>query len=384
MTSAALGQIDGARKYTVKRRLRGIDTVEIELDERSSLDSSELVVENTLYLPYIDADAPLAFLLEQIEHDDDALKNDMVISGRTLDGVATDGRVAAPDPANFPTDTTGHDEQLVVPAETAMKHYVDANAGATAVADRQLPGFVVATDAGRGADVSYAARYETVLKALTEISLAADLGWKCTFESGTGLHTFEIIEPVDRSATVIFDFEFDSLEEVKSVESLIDSRNVAVVAGQGELTDRDIVVRGTATGLQRRETFVDARDVELGSTALLEQRGDAVLAAATPTKSIAATPRQFGPFQYTRDFHLGDRVKVRNYKRSEDFVAQIIEVWITVEKSASVPEIVCILDRGLPTLASRVSGSPVTGARVDASSGGSGSGSRAFSVFTGG
>jgi len=152
---------------------------------------------------------------------------------------------------------------------------------------------------------------------------------------------------------------------LEQVESLIDSRNIAIVAGQGELAARDIAIRGTATGLQRREAFVDARDIEVGETTLLQQRGDAFLAATTPTKSIEATPRQFGPFQYTRDFHLGDYVTVRNYRRGEDFSAQIIEVWIEVDpKSASVPEVKCILGRSIPTLQTRVSGSPVTGARV--------------------
>lgn len=374
MSSAPLGIVDSARKILIKRKLRGIDTVEFDLDERAALDSSQLIVENTLYMPSVDADAPLAFLLEQSENEDDATKNDLAVVGRTLDGIALDGRLAHPDPSNWPTDTAGHDEQTSVPAETAIKHYVEVNGGPTAHADRVIPGFAIATDAGRGSTVSYAARYESVLKACTELSLAADLGWKVTYESGTGLHTFEVIEPVDRSANVIFDFEFDSLESYHQLESLLDSRNVVLVAGQGELTDRDIVVRGSATGLQRREAFQDARDVELGNTTLLNQRGDAVLAASGPSKSIVATPRQFGPFQYTRDFHLGDRVRVRNYKRQQDFVAQIIEVWITVDKSASVPQVQCILDRALPTLQSRIGGSPVTGARQDAGGGSAGGG----------
>lgn len=362
--SDPLGILDLAQKIVVHRRLRGIDTIEIELDERAVRDADLLVLQNTLYLPLLDADAPLAFLLEQVARDDDAQKRAMIVSGRTLDGIALGGRLCWPDPANYPNDTTGYDKQTSVKAETAIKHYVEKNAGPTAHVDRRVPGFVVATDALRGATVSAAARYQFVLDQVIEIALSADLGWKTTFEVATG-HTFEIIVPTDRSASVFFDFEFDMLQRIEEVESVLDSKTIAVVAGQGEGTERDVVIRGTATGLGRREAFVDARDVEVGATSILNQRGDAFLAAATPTKSIVATPRQFGSFQYTRDFHLGDRVLVRNYQRSESFSAQIIEVIITVDKSASVPSIETVLDRATPTLQSRVSGAPVSGGRVD-------------------
>src|SRR5699024_553894 len=46
------------------------------------------------------------------------------------------------------------------------------------------------------------------------------------------------------------------------VESELDYKNFAVVAGQGEGADRRIVTVGDAVGKDRRVLFVDARDVE--------------------------------------------------------------------------------------------------------------------------
>ena len=97
-----------------------------------------------------------------------------------------------------------------------------------------------------------------------------------------GDFVFDVVEGVDRQGSVFFDFAFETLERWEELDSVIDAKTVALVAGQGEGTARDIATRWSGTeptGFDRREAFLDARDVELGETTILDQRGDAFLAA---------------------------------------------------------------------------------------------------------
>ena len=143
----------------------------------------------------------------------------------------------------------------------------------------RCPGLVVAADAARGPTVTVNGRYQTVLDLVREIGLLAGLGWEITYDPGSGDFVFDVIEGVDRSASVFFDFAFETLERWEELDSVIDAKTVALVAGQGEGTARDLVTRWSGTeptGFDRREAFLDARDVELGETTVLAQRGDAL------------------------------------------------------------------------------------------------------------
>ena len=117
---------------------------------------------------------------------------------------------------------------------------------------------------------------------------------------------------------MFFDFAFETLERWEELDSVIDAKTVALVAGQGEGTARDLVTRWSGTeptGFDRREAFLDARDVELGETTVLAQRGDAFLAATGAETSLEADVHQYGGFRYREHWDVGDVVTVRNAER---------------------------------------------------------------------
>lgn len=377
------GIIDIADKIIVTRWLRAPDEIEVTIDRRKAY-AAQATAGRVLYLPAIDFSAPLAFLIEIVEYDRDPKTNQLVLHGRTLDGIALGDRLAVPDPDNYPADTAGHDEQTSVPAETAFKHYVDKNGGPGAHVDRQVPGFVIATDAGLGSDVSVSARYQYVQDVGVEICLAADIGWECVFDPATGDHVLDVIIPRDLSSSVFLDTEFDTISEWHQIQSLAGTKSLAIVGGQGELTDRDIVIRPAVepTGLDRREVFVEAKDVASGATAILQQRGDSTLAGASPQTSVTVTARNEGVFQYPTDYQLGDYVLARDRESGVAEAKQIIGVKITVDKSAAVPTIEPILDKAAPS--TRQSSSSFSGGKVDVSVPGGGSGGGGLTNIDGG
>lgn len=351
VTRATLGLVDQSwERLSYVRRYAAMDTFELVIN-RTRLWASELATKRLLYLP---DEGDLVFLIEQIASvAEGSTRNDeMTVTGRSLEGIAMAERLVEP-PAG-----ESHDRQTGVAAETAIKHYLRAHAGDLASPARQVPGLVVAADAAQGVTVTAAGRFQTVLDLVREIGLLAGLGWEILYDPGTGDFRFDVTVGIDRSASVFFDFAFETLERTDELDSVIDAKTVALVAGQGEGTARDLVTRWSGaepTGFERREAFLDARDVELGATTLLEQRGDAFLAATGAETSLEADVHQYGGFRYREHWDVGDLVTVRNAERALSYPARVVEVAKSFERSAAAPTVRATLGRPFPTLASQAS-----------------------------
>lgn len=212
---------------------------------------------------------------------------------------------------------TGYDNQNDK-AETNMRHYVNINMINAADADRDYSLLELEADQTRGATINYQARFQTIHQILEEHSLLSDLGWTINLDLDNSKFKFHILEGVDRSAgngvnsEVKFSPEFDSVKFLQYVENSLQSKNVAVVAGQNEAQNRDIEIvqrdGGTFTDLDRREFFVDARD--LATQAELIQRGNEKLADIGDEISFQFDNAESSPFTFKEDYDLGDIVTV--------------------------------------------------------------------------
>ncbi|CAN5751372.1 hypothetical protein BH23CHL7_BH23CHL7_17410 [soil metagenome] len=363
-TRAVIGRLDPSyTTLSTVRRFWGIDSFSLEIDRRR-LYASDIALGRWIFLP---ANGEL-YAVELIDATREGSGRAMSVMGRSIEGAALAERRVLPPPG------LAYDRVVAVSAETAMKHYVAANAGPSADAARQIPGLAIAADALRGPTITTSGRYQALADLLAQIGMIGGLGWTTTYDRGSDTITFDVVEGVDRSATVFLDFAFETLESWERLDDATDSKTLAIVAGQGEGTDRDVVVRWSGaepTGLARREAFVDARDVELGNTALLEQRGDAFLAAARSERRVEAVMHQHGSFRYGRDFDLGDLVLVRSDGTS--FVSRVVEVTSRWSTSVETPEITLALDRPFPTLRERVASASTGPAPiVDSGTGGGG------------
>lgn len=372
---ALLGVLDASyASVTLSRRLWGIDSFQMRVHRRRAYADS-IVAGNIVWFPH-ENDA--AYLIESIQGDETgSVQNDWITaSGRSLDAFATEERRIIPPVGE------AYDRITTEKAETIMKYYVDTHCGPGAEAERQVPGLVIAADAARGLTLSAEYRYHTVTQALKEIGMVGGLGWQSTFnyDKVTPADTeveFDVIAGTDRSASVFFDFEYQTLEEWHELERILDSKTFAIVAGQGEGEERDIVERWQGVpepeGFARREAFIDARDVALGNTDLLEQRGDAFLAGAAPERSLEANVHQFGSFKYRTHWDMGDIILVRNRPRGLQYSARIVEVHKTFSERAT--QVTAVLDRPFPTLKEKLSASSSAGTGsviVDQPTGGGG------------
>lgn len=275
------------------------------------------------------------------------------VSGKEFGGLLSD-RLA------LPLVGQSHDTKNW-PAESMMKYYVNVNAAAGAAVNRRFPNFIVATDLGRGPGFTYNARYQDLLTVIEEIGTQADMiGWETSFLSTTNTWMFDVIIGTDRTegtyAPVYFDLELETILAQGWISTEAGLKNYAIVAGQGEGAARTIVDRFLGatepTGLDRREVFVDARD--LPDAISLESRGDQKLHETKIEDSISVQLNLNGAFQYRQDWNLGDLITVRNETWGLRKNMRIISVKLGYQPGQGMASISIELDKHLPTLRTRV------------------------------
>lgn len=145
------------------------------------------------------------------------------------------------------------------------------------------------------------------------------------------------------SDPIIFSKEFDNLTSSSYEYSTAGEKNVALIGGAGEGLERFYSLIGsTQSGIKRRELFVDAasinrtykddNDVEQQYTdeeytAMLNAAGKQQLAARTAMESFdGVLDVMNSPYQYNRDFALGDIVTEENHEIGKYANVRILEV----------------------------------------------------------
>lgn len=187
----------------------------------------------------------------------------------------------------------------------------------------------------------------SVLDAEKKLAEVSGLGFAVLFDPEIGAETFTVYKGVDRSDDLTPDYvgyfgtDIGNIQNVSVTSGTTDYKNVAVVAGAGEGAARTvrIVSLGNVSGENRRELYVDARDLQreyqvatpTGAVdskgnpiytyetrtytdaeynAILDARGLEKLADCLRTFSITCDITQ-DTLQYGTDYTLGDRMPVK-------------------------------------------------------------------------
>jgi len=168
--------------------------------------------------------------------------------------------------------------------------------------------------------------YETIKSMCSE----RNIGFKIT-PNENGKLVFSLYAGVNRAYSqdinpyVIFAPEFDNLINSDYEEDDSPLKTVALIGGEGEGLDRKYVSIGTASGLNRRELFVDARDISSKAettggapltiaqyNAQLIQRGIEKLSENSSVIKAEAEADTTRNFVYGVDFFIGDIVQLAN------------------------------------------------------------------------
>ena len=135
----------------------------------------------------------------------------------------------------------------------------------------------------------------------------------------------------------MFSAEFDNLISSAYVLDTGQFRNVALVAGEGEGKARRRTVVGEASGLERYELYVDARDVSSNEGTISEQdymaqlygRGVEKLGESAAGETFEGEVDNTNMYICGRDYFLGDIVTVKNKYGiiGNARVVEMIECW---------------------------------------------------------
>lgn len=192
---------------------------------------------------------------------------------------------------------------------------------------------------------------------LESISRLTNLGWHIYLDFDLKKWIFDIYNGRNFSANqninppVIFSPEFDNVKSQEYIDSLVSFGNYAIVAGQGEGAERDIVMVGSeATGIDKHVVFIDARDIT--NVVDLPARGEAKLSEHKKVLSFQSEVLPNGPFKYEKDWNLGDIVTVQNKEWNITMDTRITEVTEIYEAGGFKLNVV--FGNSLPTLTEKI------------------------------
>lgn len=225
-------------------------------------------------------------------------------------------------------------------AETIMNTLVSYNACAAAtVANGRLregaiTGLTVEADGAAGNTVDWFCSYDNLLESIQKLAVIAGGDFDVVKTSSTAwqwrFYTGQL--GTDRSASVSFSMERGNMTEVKYRISRLDERTVVAVGGQGEQSDREVViVTGTNYNVTTNniEAFLNATDVS--STAGLTDRGDGYLAKVEAREEFTFEGIQTPLTRYGVNYFLGDLVDAVNPINNVSYTAKVNQVIVSFD-----------------------------------------------------
>lgn len=255
-------------------------------------------------------------------------------------------------------------------AETIMKHYIERNVINPTDVKRRIATLSLAANKNRGSNVSWQSRFKNLAEEMSEISLLTGLGWNIVVDYKAKKWIFDVMTGRNLTANqsvnppVIFSPQFDSIKNLSYVESELNYKNMAYVAGQGEGVERRVVqLHDNITGINRHELFIDARDIaetdddeqplpEQQIIKALTDRGKQQLQEFLQEQYLEGQILTQSSFKYEKDFDLGDIVTVQNKDWGVTLDTRITEVTEVYESSGFQLE--AVFGNNRPTLIDKI------------------------------
>lgn len=238
----------------------------------------------------------------------------LVIDGVT-DTVILADRLAFPDPTNSDptTQTKSHDVRTGT-AESLMHEYVAWNIGPLADPSRRDPRLQMGANGNRGASLTKRARFPVLGNLLNELALGENLGFR-VIQVDDHLE-FQTYAVADRTTDVRFDI-YNNMLSGHTVQTAPPGVTRAIVAGQGDLVDRQFVEVTSSESLaaetlwgRRIEQFIDQR--QTNDLAELTKAGrDALTEGGFAQLGVQVVPMEdMGTAEYGHSYKIGDTVTV--------------------------------------------------------------------------
>lgn len=259
-----------------------------------------------------------SMIIEDIDIDSDAEDgNHFIITGRSLESILERRIVWG-------------QKILTGNLQTAVQTLLNESFISPSIADRKVDNFIFeASTDPKITNLTIDAQYfgedlYSVIKGLCEEN---QIGFKIVLNDSNQF-VFSLYAGTDRSYDqtenpyVVFSPNFENIINSNYYTSKANLKNVTLVAGEGEGSARKTATVGSASGLDRRELFTDARDIssetedgELSTsqyTSQLQTRGNENLAEHKAKTAFEGEVEATQLYTYGKDFFIGDIVQITN------------------------------------------------------------------------
>lgn len=209
--------------------------------------------------------------------------------------------------------------------------------------------------------IEFQATYRNLLTMEEKLSKGANIGFRFRPDFTKKKIYFETYKGLDKSrsqrdrAFVEFSDMFDNLNSVENRQNDQLLKNVGYVGGEGEGSARTYIIVGddSLTGLERREVFIDAKDISSDDItqaeylAALRTRGLEKMEEHVFSNSYECATIPSGNFKYKKDYDLGDIVTIKKSDWGLNTTQRITEIQEVYEHGSAT--IVPIFGSPLPT-----------------------------------
>lgn len=162
---------------------------------------------------------------------------------------------------------------------------------------------------------------DNIYDVVTALCEKHSMGYKITLNDNNQF-VFKLYMGDDRSYSqdansyVVFSPNYENIVNSNYLDSSEQMKNVALVAGEDSGSSRRTLTLGDSTGLNRRELYVDARDIRSEDfsdyNAALRERGLQYLDENSRTVNFEGQVEATKMFKYGRDFFMGDVIQIVN------------------------------------------------------------------------
>lgn len=259
-------------------------------------------------------------IVEDIEVETDTEQGDYVrITGRSLESIL-DRRII--------WGLRSYNGNL----QNCIQTLLNENVISPSIADRKIPGFIFETSTDptiTSLTIDKQWTGDNLYDVIVEICKEYEIGFKVTLNNNNRF-VFKLYNGTNRTYDqsdnpyVIFSPSFENLVNSNYYQSNANWKNITLIGGEGEGKDRKYTTYGSGIGLQRRELFTDARDLQIHDydtdtdiplaeyNAKLQARGKENLSDWIRIVTFEGEVEPTIMFIYGKDFFVGDIVQIEN------------------------------------------------------------------------
>lgn len=205
-------------------------------------------------------------------------------------------------------------------ASYVLRHLVRTQVVSPQDSKRRINHITVPAGQSLGSMIAYCNSYGNLWQQQEELSIANNVDVRLMYRPTQGALEYTVRSGADRSSTVKLTSDLGILFGSEYYRDVSNFCNTALIAGEGEESDRVVAYIGDSnSGLSRNELYVDARDLQSEYDQITQEymeellnRGEQKLTEYAASEEYS-TKLQLGSsesYRYGRDFSFGDRISL--------------------------------------------------------------------------